>query len=66
MNNAKIGVRKWLSFILAGLVGQLAWAIENNYLNLYVFDCTGIYDYIPIKEAFRNEMILIRWIEWLL
>ena len=51
MNNAKIGVRKWLSFILAGLVGQLAWAIENNYLNLYVFDCTGIYDYIPIMTA---------------
>lgn len=48
MNNGKLGIRKWLSFIIAGLVGQLAWAIENNYLNLYVFDCTKEYKYIPI------------------
>ena len=51
MNNAKLGIRKWLSFIVAGLVGQLAWAIENNYLNLYVFDCTKEYSYIPIMTA---------------
>ena len=47
----KLGLRKWLSFIVAGFVGQLAWAIENNYLNLYVFDCTGAYFYIPIMVA---------------
>ena len=50
MNN-KIGIRKWLSFIVAGFVGQLAWAIENNYLNLYVRDCTGEYIFIPIMTA---------------
>ena len=37
MNSSKIGIKKWLAFILVGLVGQLAWAIENNYLNMYVF-----------------------------
>ena len=47
----KIGVRKWLSFIIAGFVGQLAWAIENNYFNLYVFDCTQEYIFIPIMTA---------------
>ena len=26
----KIGLRRWLMFILAGFVGQLAWAIEAN------------------------------------
>ena len=41
MKNSKLGVRKWFSFIIAGLIGQLAWAIENNYLNVFVFDCTG-------------------------
>ena len=51
MNKARLGIRKWLSFIVAGLVGQLAWAIENNYLNLYVFDCTKEYTYIPIMTA---------------
>lgn len=50
MNN-KIGIRKWLSFIIAGFVGQLAWAIENNYFNLYVFDCTQEYIFIPIMTA---------------
>ena len=36
MENAKLGWRKWLSFLVAGLIGQLAWAIENNYLNVFV------------------------------
>ena len=48
---SKVGIRKWLSFIVAGLVGQLAWAIENNYLNLYVFECTKEYTFIPIMVA---------------
>ena len=42
----KLGLKKWLSFILAGFVGQLAWAIENNYFNVYVYDCTKNYDFI--------------------
>ena len=47
----KLGIKKWLSFIVAGFVGQLAWAIENNYFNLYVFDCTKEYIFIPIMTA---------------
>ena len=42
----KLGIRKWLTFILAGFVGQLAWAIENNYFNKYVYDCTLTYEFI--------------------
>ena len=52
MDNAKLGWRKWLSFIVAGLIGQLAWAIENNYLNVYVFDCTGDSIYITLMTVF--------------
>lgn len=51
MNNKKLGIRYWLSFIIAGLVGQLAWAVENNYLNLYVFDATQQTMFIPIMTA---------------
>ena len=47
----KLGIRKWLAFLLAGFVGQLAWAIENNYLNLYVFFCTQEYSFIPVMTA---------------
>lgn len=49
--STKLGIRKWLSFIVAGFVGQLAWAIENNYFNLYAFDCTKEYTFIPIMTA---------------
>ncbi len=50
MNN-RIGFRRWLSFIIAGFVGQLAWAIENNFFNLYVFECTQNYVFIPAMVA---------------
>ncbi len=36
MNN-KVGIRNWFSFILAGLIGQFAWTIENMYLNRYLY-----------------------------
>ena len=49
--STKIGIRKWLSFIVAGFVGQLAWAIENNYFNLYVYDCTGDTIFITVMTA---------------
>ena len=48
---SKIGIRQWLTFIVAGFVGQLAWAIENNYLNLYVFECSNKTFFIPIMTA---------------
>ena len=52
MNITKLGIRKWLSFIVAGLIGQLAWAIENNYLNVYVFDCTSDARFITYMTVF--------------
>ena len=50
--NAKLGIRRWIALLVAGFVGQLAWAIENNYLNLYAFHCTKDYIYIPLMTAF--------------
>ena len=52
MKESKLGLRKWLSFIVAGLIGQLAWAIENNYLNVFVFDCTGDAKFITLMTVF--------------
>lgn len=52
--DSKLGIRKWLSFLLAGFVGQLAWAIENNYLNLYVFHTSSkdaVNLFIPLMTA---------------
>lgn len=46
MNVKKLGARFWVSLLLIGLVGQLAWAIENNYINLWVYSQTGNTDAI--------------------
>ena len=32
------GKNNWIILILFGLVGQLAWSVENMYFNLFVFD----------------------------
>ena len=30
--------RKWLVIFLFGMLGQIAWSVENMYFNLFVFD----------------------------
>lgn len=40
----KLGGRLWASLILIGIVGQLAWCLENNYINLWIFSQTGTTD----------------------
>jgi MFS family permease len=40
MEKKKVTVRQWFVFILVGLVGQLAWALENNELNPWVYSQT--------------------------
>lgn len=32
-----LGARRWAAILLVGLFGQIAWAIENNYINLWVY-----------------------------
>ena len=50
MNN-KISAKQWISFLVAGFVGQIAWALENMYLNVFAFRSSGSYDFIPIMTA---------------
>ncbi len=37
MDNAKLPRKEWISIILIGFAGQLAWMIENNYINMWVY-----------------------------
>jgi MFS family permease len=37
MNNNKLGARKWTIIVIFGLIGQIAWTIENMYLNVYLY-----------------------------
>ncbi len=48
----KVGVRNWFSLIIAGLVGQFAWTIENMFLNLFIFEQTQDASYVPWMVAF--------------
>lgn len=34
----RLSGRMWVSFILIGLVGQLAWTIENMYFNVFLYN----------------------------
>ena len=45
--------RTWLVIVLLALVGQIAWAVENNFFNLFVQDAFGasLADVAPMVSA---------------
>lgn len=38
MKKEKLGVRLWAALLIFGLFGQLAWMMENMYLNVFVYN----------------------------
>ncbi len=38
MSEKRFGKSEWLTLVLLGLVGQIAWSVENMYFNLFVFE----------------------------
>lgn len=50
-----LGIRMWLFLILVGFVGQLAWALENMYLNTYI---TYINFSAPANERFDYSLFI--------
>ena len=38
MSEKRFGKNEWLVLVLFGLVGQIAWSVENMYFNLFVFE----------------------------
>jgi MFS family permease len=46
MAKGRLSFKAWLSIILIGFAGQLAWSIENNYINMWVYSQTGDASYI--------------------
>ena len=35
---AKLGGRTWAALLTFGLVGQIAWVIENMYFNVFLYN----------------------------
>ena len=33
----KLSSRFWLALVLFGLMGQIAWVVENMYLNVFIY-----------------------------
>jgi len=44
--SSRLGLKNWVGIILIGFVGQIAWAIENQYINLWVYSQGQNADYI--------------------
>lgn len=38
METTAFGKRNWTVLVLFGIIGQIAWAVENMYFNLFVFE----------------------------
>lgn len=38
MKQSKLSSRIWISIVMFGLFGQIAWVIENMYFNLFLYD----------------------------
>ena len=38
MCEKRFGKKEWLVLVLFGLIGQIAWSVENMYFNLFVFE----------------------------
>lgn len=38
MQSSQFGKRNWWILVLFGLIGQIAWSVENMYFNLFVFE----------------------------
>lgn len=51
----RIGFRMWIFIVLIGFIGQLAWAIENMYLNTYI---TYLNFSAPAGQAFNYSLFI--------
>ena len=37
-SSTRLSSRNWLIVIVLGLIGQIAWGIENSWFNTFIFD----------------------------
>ena len=34
----KLGLRTWMALLVFGLIGQVAWVVENMYFNVFLYN----------------------------
>ena len=37
MSETRLGKRFWISMLVFGLMGQIAWVVENMYFNVFIY-----------------------------
>ena len=37
-NEHKLGARTWIALLVFGLIGQIAWVVENMYFNVFLYN----------------------------
>ena len=62
MSKAKLGAKTWFNLILFGLMGQIAWNVENMYFNTFL--CNYIYGSAS-PEAVNNSMSVVDAVAWM-
>ena len=54
MQKSSFGKRNWWILVLFGLIGQIAWSVENMYFNLFIFDT------IPAKNVLGGITLMVQ------
>jgi len=62
MSKTKLGGRNWFNLILFGLMGQVAWNVENMYFNTFL--CNFIYGSAS-PDAVNNSISIVDAVAWM-
>ena len=62
MEKVKLGKRTWANLILFGLMGQIAWNVENMYFNTFL--CNFIYGKAT-QDAVAGTMPIVDAVAWM-
>ncbi len=62
MGKSKLGARTWFNLILFGLMGQVAWNVENMYFNTFL--CNFIYGKAT-PDAVSSSMPIVDAVAWM-
>lgn len=58
----KLGAGNWFNLILFGMMGQIAWSVENMYFNTFL--CNFIYG-SATPDAVSNSMSIVDAVAWM-
>ena len=54
----RLGLRTWMALLTFGLIGQVAWVVENMYFNVFLYNTvTGDAGMIEIGRASCRERV---------